>query len=182
MLRRIGIGMCIIVCSNLFEFIIYFAFVEQNDPNGKNAAFVNRENELPINEWLMLLSYLVKNTGFFTAWSIAMDFFMAQTPCQMRGLISTVIIGACGIIRVLYVVLDQIRIQWVFYIARCVAALMFFIIFLLVSKWYKLRKRDDVIPYHMFAEDQFESDYRQEREWLKDHGYFESSVSKSERQ
>ena len=62
------------------------------------------------------------------------------------------------------------------------AALMFFIIFLLVSKWYKLRKRDDVIPYHMFAEDQFESDYRQEREWLKDHGYFESSASNSERQ
>ena len=33
----------------------------------------------------------------------------------------------------------------------------------LASKWYKLRKRDDVIPYHMFVEDQFESNYAQKR-------------------
>ena len=175
--------MCIIVSSDFFDLIFYFSFPEQNAPNVKNATFANRESELPIIECLMLSSYLVRDTSRVIVSSIAVDFFMAQTPCQIRGLVSTVILWAWGITGVLFVVLKQIStIQWVFYTARCVAVLVFFVIFLLVSKRYKLRKRDDVIPYYMFAEGQFESNNRQESNWLKDHGYFESSASNSERQ
>ena len=131
---------------------------------------------------MLLSSYLVRDTSVIIVCSIAIEFYMAQTPCQMRGLVSTVFLSAGGINGSLYSALGQIRIEWVFYIARCVSLLVFFVIFLLVSKWYKLRKRDDVIPYHMFAEDQFESDYRQESNWLRNHGYFESSASNSGRQ
>ena len=39
-----------------------------------------------------------------------------------------------------------------------------FIAFLIVSRRYKLRMRSDVIPYHMFAENQFESNYMNKTE------------------
>ena len=47
---------------------------------------------------------------------------------------------------------------------------------------YKFRKREDVIPYHQFAEDQFEK-LRTDKKftaWFKDHGYFEPSSSSPE--
>ena len=44
-------------------------------------------------------------------------------------------------------------------------------VFVLVSKWYKLRIRDDIVPYHLFAEDNFESNYEQERNHLLQLGY-----------
>ena len=46
-------------------------------------------------------------------------------------------------------------------------------LFVFVAKRYKLRVRNEVIPYHMFAEDQFESNYRQERDYLKTIGWLQ---------
>ena len=37
------------------------------------------------------------------------------------------------------------------------------IIFVITSRWYKLRKRDDIVPYHMLAENYFETNYERER-------------------
>ena len=113
-----------------------------------------------------------------------MEFCMAQAPCQVRSLVSTVILSACGIFKILYILLHHyVRIELVFNVVRCATLFAFFLVFVYAATWYKLRKRDDVIPYHMFAEDQFESDYRQEREWLKSRErLFESSSSSNESQ
>ena len=125
----------------------------------------------------------MREASVFIVGSIALEFCMAQTPCQVRGLVSTVILSVCVVFWLLFEALhDYIPIDRVFYIVRCLAVLVFFVVFLFLSKWYKLRKRDDVIPYNMFAENQFESNYRQERKWLKNREYFESSASSAESQ
>ena len=92
---------------------------------------------------------------------------MVLAPCQVRGLVSTLIMSGFRIVAM------------VFYILRCVGLLVFFVILMCAANWYKLRKRDDVIPYHMFTEDQFESDYREERKWLngREHLFESSSLS-----
>ena len=182
MLRRIGIGICVIVSSHLFELIIDFAITDVL--NLKNATVVENESDAPpLSEWLILSSALVRDASVIAVSSIFLEFCMAQTPCQVRGLVSTVIISVSIVFWVLYDTIHQyIPIDGVFSIVRCLAVLVFFVMFLFVSKWYKLRKRDDVIPYHKFAEDQFESNYRQESEWLKNHEYFESSASGAESQ
>ena len=173
---------CLIVSSQTLELVIYFAFsaVDHNVTNGANATFVNGESVLlPI----ILLTYLVKDVSIVIEANIALEFFMAQAPCQIRGSASTVFLLTCTIFGASYFLLSRnIRTQWTFYVVRCVVTLMLPMIFLFVSKWYKLRKRDDVIPYHMFAEDQFESNYRQETNWLKNHGYLDSSASSNESQ
>ena len=184
MLRRIGVGICLIVLSQLFNLVIYFAFTDHLVSNDSNATFLNSENEVrSVGEWLMLLSHLVGEVSIVIVSSITLEFCMAQAPCQVRGLVCTVILSTAGIFFALYEVLrNVIVIEWVFYTVRSVAQIAFFVMFVLVSKWYKLRKREDVIPYHMFAEDQFESNQRQERKWLQDHGYFDSFDSNTESQ
>ena len=143
---------------------------------------VKMKSILP-DEWLILSSYLVRDVSVMVVCSITFEFCMAQAPCQVRGLVCTVILSTGGIFFILYMVLCKVfLIEWLFDTVRCVAELVFFVIFVFLSKWYKLRKRDDVIPYHMFAENQFESNHRQERNWLKDHGYLDSSDSSSESQ
>ena len=164
MLRRIGIGICLIVSSELFSLAIYFAFTNHFTSNGSHAPFTNNEDEVnSVGEWLMLSSYFVRDVSKVIVCSITLEFCMAQAPCLVRGLVCTVILSTAGIFIVQDMVLpNRIFIDWAFYTVRCVAELVLFVIFVLVSKWYKLRKREDVIPYHMFAKDQFENNYRQE--------------------
>ena len=45
--------------------------------------------------------------------------------------------------------------------------MLHFLLFAAISKWYKLRKRDDIVPYHMFAENYFEKNEILEREYLQ---------------
>ena len=184
MLRRIGMGICLIVSSQLFDLVIYFAIVDHLALSDSKAASINSENGVhPVGEWLMLLSHLVRDVTKVIVGSITLEFCMAQAPCQVRGLVCTVILSTAGIFVVLYAVLHKvIFIELVFCTARVVAQLVLFVIFLFVSKWYKLRKRQDIIPYHMFAEVQFESNQRQERNWLQDRGYLDSSDSNPESQ
>ena len=40
-------------------------------------------------------------------------------------------------------------------------------VFVLISKWYTLRKRDDVVPYNRLAEDYFEKNYYLENRYMK---------------
>ena len=181
MLRRIGVGFCVIVSSHLFDSVMYFAFTDHYILDYRNATVKSDSDVLPLSEWLVLSSHVVRDVSIVIVCSIVVEFCMAQTPCQVRSLVSTVIMSECVTFIGVYNVLDHyICIQWVLYMVRCVTVIVFFIIFVLVSKWYKLRKRDDVIPYYIFAEDQFESNYRQQSNWLKSHEDFESSASSTE--
>ena len=176
MLRRIGVGICLIILSQLFSSAVYFFLIDIF--NLTDTTFAKTENEaLSVSEWLILSSYLLRDASIVIVVSITVEFSMAQAPWQVRGLITTVALLACGLFWVVYVsVHHYIRAEWVRYIVHLGVLVAFFILFVFVSKWYKLRKRNDVIPYHMFAENQFESNCRQEYDWLKDHGYFESST------
>ena len=57
------------------------------------------------------------------------------------------------------------------HLATLAIAFAVLLLFVILSKRYKLRVRDDVIPYNLFAENQFESDYKQERKYLKNLGW-----------
>ena len=61
-----------------------------------------------------------------------------------------------------------------FYLTYSVLTLFVFLFFILVSKKYKLRKRDDIVPYYLFAEGTFEKNYAQEQRYLQEEGYYGS--------
>ena len=180
MLRRIGIAICLIASSQVFNSVMYLIFIDVFKV--RDATFTKSEGEAhSLTEWLILSSYLVRDASKVIACSVTLEFCMAQAPCQVRGLVTNVVMSSGGIFWIGYIGIEQcIRIKWVLYIVSCVVILAFLVIFMFLSKWYKLRKRDDVIPYHMFAENQFESNQKEERKWLKDHGYVDSSDSSNE--
>ena len=157
MLRRIGIGICFIASSQLFTSVMYFMFTDVFKVS--DATVTKSQSEAPfLSEWFVLSSYLVRDVSKIIVCSVSLEFCMAQAPCQVRGLVTSVILSTGGIFSILYVDIQHyVRTQWVLYTVNCVASLAFLVIFVFVSKWYKLRKRDDVIPYHLFAEDEFES-------------------------
>ena len=41
-----------------------------------------------------------------------------------------------------------------------------FVMFAFVSNVYKLCKRDDIVPYHVIAEDYFEKNFKREQDYL----------------
>ena len=58
-----------------------------------------------------------------------------------------------------------------YYITYSAIALVFFLLFAFISKWYKLRRRDDIVPFHMLAEDYFEKNYIREHNFYQQYGY-----------
>ena len=120
--------------------------------------------------WFVLT--LINDIGFLIAATTTIEFCMAQAPCQVRGLVSAMLLASYGLVGVPTALLR-------FFYAHNHFIDMFFSLlmlgtftaFLLVSKWYKLRKRNEIIPYHMFAEAQFERNYEQGRKWYRQHGY-----------
>ena len=112
--------------------------------------------------------------GLLIAITTTIEFCTAQAPCQVRGLVSAILLASCGIVGVPRYIL-RMFFKHNHFVHMFEALLMFgsCLAFLILSRQYKLRKRNDIIPYHMFAEDQFESNYNQERQWCREHGYSE---------
>ena len=71
------------------------------------------------------------------------------------GLLYTFFVG--------YISYESIPDHCIVIIGVSVMSLVVFVLFAIVARRYKLRQRNDIIPYHMFAENQFESDYRQKQ-------------------
>ena len=73
MLRGIGLGICLIVSSELFNLALYFVFTNHFAWNGSHTTFTNSEDEVsPVGEWLMLLSYFVRDVSMVIVGSITL--------------------------------------------------------------------------------------------------------------
>ena len=176
MLRRIGGGMFLVVFAHALTLMVEIFVVEQNNTNHTKLVITKAEGEstpIPISSWLILAANLTRHVGLCLTFFTTVEFTTAQSPCQVRGFGSFLLLEMYAIftcLQGLFFILDHL-------IAHAVIFTIissFFILFVFLSKRYKLRQRDDAIPYHVFAENEFESNYKQEREYLKEHGWLSS--------
>ena len=118
--------------------------------------------------WLELVAKLFLYLGLIIAGSTTLEFTISQSPCQVRGFVASFWIGTFLVFFMLSRLLYHYIHGEIFgYVAVPAVAFAVFFLFVILSKRYKLRTRDDVIPYNTFAENQFESNYKQERKYLK---------------
>ena len=106
-----------------------------------------------------------------------MEFFIAQSPFQIKGFIfylltGCVTISACiGFFPRKIIQLYPINVPpgcaFYHHIIYFFFAIVVFILYALISKWYKLRKRDAIVPIHMLAENYFEKNYEREQRYLQ---------------
>ena len=170
MLRRIGCGMFLIVLSQALVSSVS-AYVEvQTHSNRTNTPCPVSEEEqhVPVVNWLLIASRFSTGAGVLIVKCTAVEFVIAQSPYQLRGFVTSVCLGVWGIFNLLGLSSNWFVWDCNIHIALSALSLCLFVLFLFVSKRYKLRQRNEVIPYHMFAENQFEKDYRLRREFLED--------------
>ena len=169
MLRRIGIGFFVILLSHLLNLVVQLTVAHKYNmkyPNATATTYFQKIEEFPVSECLLLSSMSLCRLALTVTGATSVEFFMAQAPFQVRGFVASMLMACCNFFLILRSILHyNMNMSYTIAIALMAGV---FLIFVLVSKWYRLRKRDDIIPYHMFAEDQFESDYRQEEKWLRE--------------
>ena len=175
MLRRIGFGFFAIVFSQaLFSVAEVYIIAQSHDGNGNTtltcSTFENRN--FLLTSWLVLVADILRRLGSMVSTYSLLEFAVAQTPCQMRGVVTSFCMGLWGALALPQFILVHILNELcVIYVTLSLISVGVFALFVFVSKRYKLRVRNDIIPYHMFAEDQFESNYKQETDYLKRIGW-----------
>ena len=117
----------------------------------------------------MIVPSALYNVGYLLAAGSLIEFIIAQTPHQIKGLMSGFAIMSCvlftsigqGLFEAIVTITSNSTLDTWFYgnIAVSVAIFLGLLVFALVSKWYKLRKRDDIVPFHMLAEQYFEKEH-----------------------
>ena len=178
MLRRIGCGLVLMIVSHVSILTIEFVFkpdelsAVKSESNSTGAYNAYRKEYVFTTFWLQLVTKLFLYLGLIIAGSATLEFTIAQTPCQVRGFVTSILIQTFLVFlvlsRILYRYIDD---ESFGHAAALAIAFVVLVLFVILSKRYKLRVRDDVIPYNMFAENQFESDYKQERKYLKKLGW-----------
>ena len=171
MLRRIGCGMFLIVLSQAFISVVGVNLEGQTHFNKTKTTFTCpalEDEQVSIINWLLMASRFITRAGILIAGFTALEFTIAQAPYQLRGFVTSMSLGVWGIITLLGLSCNWIVHDCKVNLALSALSLCVFVLFLIVSKRYQLRQRNEVIPYHMFAENRFENDYRLRREFLKD--------------
>ena len=186
-LKRIGIGIFFMALSYTIDALLQLmsgglknGYLNYN--SSESCVFDNDHQVVPQVDCLWtLIPRVILALAIAMVIVFMIEFLVAQSPGQIKGFLFCVSSTMFGVHCLVGVGLDILLINFpirafpgctfyysLFYSLITFALLAFFV---LISKWYKLRKRNDVIPYHLFAEDNFESNYEQERNHLLELGY-----------
>ena len=174
-LKRIGLGMVLLLLALLSSSV-----VEVTQANHTCVMLSGSIPEPVTSYWQTIPNILFSFSVVIFAYTLC-EFVMCQSPCQMKGITMTVATAFWGLFTVLGYFLNVIiwtyvipQVSWCAfydYILHCILIVIVLIVYVIAAKWYKFRKRNDIVPFHMFAEEEFESNYRQEKNYRKSFDY-----------
>ena len=174
MLKRIGMGMFLLFASFMINSII--ELVGQVKAGNSTCMFDANSIPVPIDCSWTLIPQGIYSAGIIMTLFSLVEFLIAQSPWQVKGLLLCIAVNAFGAYTLIGLGIDLLLMNvpirlfpgcgFFYYGIYTIVTFVVFVLFVIVSKWYKLRKRDDVIPYHMFAEEYFEKNYKLEQRYL----------------
>ena len=182
MLKRIGMGLVFALLTTLsYALIVLVGHVEKNSNNcvTLNENEYNTTYQLPVDyHWVMIPQILTGITYFFI-FITSLEFTVAQSSTRMRGLMVGLWYAALGFgslictntYRVfLYIESVTFGCGFYYFCAKSGCVLILFIVYLFLSKHYKLRVRENIVPIHQIAEEiiQRDIDQREEDYWSSD--------------
>ena len=167
MLRRIGLGLLVLLFSFLMYGIIENELLCNSDTN-VTCLFLHSEifNVSSNGLWWILLPSTAYNFGLLLSVITLFEFIFAQTPYSIQGLMTGLTILSLGlsmsigygVCKLVSVVSSNTHSWFIINISLSVVTALYLILFVCFSKRYKLRKRDDIVPIHLFAEEYFEKE------------------------
>lgn len=178
MLKRVGIGMCVCLCAVLIYAIIDIAghAVNKNATCLLNHTTVN-EFLLPFNFHWSLVPVVIMAIGTLILSVASLMFTLAQSPAGMKGLLFGLWYAAMGLGELIGFNLPQVfsvippqsfpGCGFYFFLSIFALSSFTFVLFLIASRWYKLRMRERIVNIYSIVEEHYERYLDQEEEYLK---------------
>ena len=179
MLKRIGFGLFLAFISNVsFVLISLIGHFTIHSPECIVANVVFRPTRvMPINYLWTIVPQVLDCCAIYLITIIGLQFVLAQSPKDMRGLMVALFLSARGLGNLIglnlpipyrYLHSAPLGCGFYYFLTRAFVTFFIFIIFIFLAKRYKLRVRENEINVHIIAEDHIiryidqEDKYRQE--------------------
>ena len=173
LLKRVGLGMLLLLLS-LFSSSI----LQLTEPSVTCVIPVNNGTMSdPVTSYWQLVPNIEFGLSIVISVFTFIELVICQSPCQMKGMILTLSFAFCGLYNIVGYILNIIVQTYIIplfsecafyhYIFHLALLVIVLIVYVIIAKWYNFRKRNDVIPYHMFAEECFEKNQKQEKNYQK---------------
>ena len=189
MLTLIGAGLFLQVLETVGLLVIE-TIGHLQTPN-VTCMFNNTINEvMSLNYYWTMIPLILRAVGSVFCVIVFFEFIIAQSPHEMKGLLLGLLFAFVGITKLIgynlyrpfQLLPTSIPISCGFYYYLTQTLLLFFvlIIFLVLSKHYKLRVRNNPLNLHMIAETHITAYINQEEEYFKENDeetYFVNSLS-----
>ena len=172
LLKMIGAGLILCFLSSVMYTVMTGVqhFSEQSHNNTMGDTL-----QMPL-YWILITEYL-NGIGSVLAMIFGTEFFMAQTPNRMRGIMMGLVIAMVGwtrhggnytITRGFHAFKVSPKNTFYFYLALPPLAMLMLIIFVIIAKRYKLRERERHVNIQAIAEEHYERYLDQEEEYMKE--------------
>lgn len=156
MLKRIGIGLLMIVVTlvitTVYSGLMFLSYEHNNGTEcfSNETIYGNLPDVLHLEfavSLLLIISQIINGLGYILVFLTSLEFILAQSPRSMQGLLIGIWYGyqSIGVAVRLVSVLTLKRTQCSFwpYAVKTVLAIISLVMFVLVSRWYNYRERDE---------------------------------------
>ena len=193
MLKRIGIAMCTLILGVFIIAVIdVVGDITGLGSNNNTVCLLNQnssDDKVPamgqVSRWmLVIIPSLMVSLGVLMLKITSLEFTLAQSPAGMKGLLFGLWYAAKGIGNLigfnLPFAFSEIPshlipgCEFYYLLTTLVISIVVFVLFLVTSRWYKLRMRQRTVNLHLIIEEHFERYMDQEEEYLKNAGVTDS--------
>ena len=193
MLKRIGIAMCTLILGVFIIAVIdLVGDMAGLGSNNNTVCLLNQnssDDKVPaigqVSRWiLVIIPSLMVSLGVLMLKITSLEFTLAQSPAGMKGLLFGLWYAAKGIGNLigfnLPFAFSEIPshlipgCEFYYLLTTLVISIVVFVLFLVTSRWYKLRMRQRTVNLHLIIEEHFERYMDQEEEYLKQAGVTDS--------
>ena len=155
MLKKMGIGLLMIIVAfiltTVYIALMYISYTYNDVVCFSNETFVSilpdpfglQGSEI----FLLITSQFISGLSYLLVFLTILEFILAQAPRSMQGLLIGLWYAyqslAVGVRLVSVLTLQDVHCHYWPYIVKTVLAIVSFLLYLLVSRWYKYRQRDE---------------------------------------
>ena len=177
MFNRIRFGLVLVICSHCMSAVVGDLLVCNSLTNTTCLLFHSKMFNVSSNGgWWITIPATVYNTGLLLSTITIFEFVCAQSPRPLCGLLTTITIMSpalsssigYGVYEVLSTLIPPTHSQFYSNLSIAFIVFVYFLLFHSLSKRYKWRKRDDIVPIHLFAEEYFEKELRGQKRLEKE--------------
>ena len=183
MLKKIGMGLVFTLFSVVFIMIVEIWFGDFSDPSFECPSNIenhsNSSTIMIVNYKWLLVPHITYGCAIFLVVVTSLEFIVAQSPRQMRGLMVGLCYATYGFGRLVAANLSFLLVYLKSFSRGCMLycdlgnSLYIFltlIVFIIIAKHYKLRVRNNIVPVQRIIEKHYEKYINQREEYEGESG------------